>query len=578
MIEKNKSGKTWIFILYLALAVVMTWPLAKSFRRYPLFDQLDSSATIYNFWWQYYSMFDLHISPWFNPMINYPDGYSMVLFPLYLSYGIFSWPLQAVFGTPQAIPGFFNWISILSFALSGFLGFLLFEQITGSRRAGLVSGILFSFIPFHYWHLPRCHTSCLELFLLPIYFYFRLLEKRGVKPGVYFGLALVPIIYQSPNYVIYLTMFFGLHFIYSLILSRSLLDRAWWKGIAAAVVTAAVLGGPLLYEIGKEMANKTMPATSTLQEQNLYSANLLGFVIPGPNQTIYKPLAELGGKAVIPIGSSGKEIFPGYLLLLCAVFGIFLARKHIRQYGFWILALVSFMVLSLGPYLNAASKTFYQIPPPYFFLRKVFPFFEIDRSPVRVVIFGLLALAVFSAGFFKWLEQKLTGKKVGLVFIAIASLAVIELNQAPIKVERVELPELYQKIAAEPGPFTILELPLLPDIYRLSGFFQPGHKKNLAISLTARKIGVGAGDDPLFSYLDEPLRFFNLAPETQERVKNQMKVELRRREIKYVIVFLRFVDDDKKGQIERLAGMLSPVKSFDSSGIFRVYQFDHREK
>jgi len=564
--------------MYLALAVLMTWPLAISFRRYPIFDRLDTAATFYNFWWQYYSMFVLHVSPWFNPMINYPSGFSMVLFPLYLSYGIFSWPLQAMFGSQDALPGFFNWVSILSFAFTGFLGFLLFEQVTGSRRAAIIAGILFSFIPFHYWHLSRCHVSCLELFLLPVYFYFRLLEKRGLKPGVYFGLSLVPIIYQSPNYVIYLTMFFGLHFIYSLIFARGLLDRGWWKAMAAASAVAVVLGSPFLFEVGKEMLHATTPETSTLQEQNLWSANLLGFIIPGPDQKIYKSLSALGGKAVIAVGSSGKEIFPGYLLLLSAILGIFMARKHIRQYGFWILVLVIFFTLSLGPYLNAAGKTFFSVPLPYYFLRKVFPFFEVDRSPVRIVIFASLALSVFSAGFFKWLEQKLEGKKTGAVFVILAALAIVELNQAPVRVDRMELPELYQKIGAEPGQFTILELPLLPDIYRLSGFFQPGHKKNLAISLTARKIGVGAGDDPLFSYWDEPLRFFNLDTETQERVKEQMKSELRRREIKYVIVFLRFVDDDKKEQIERLAGLLGPEKSFDSSGIFRVYQFDHRGK
>lgn len=402
MSEPKKYSLAAVFGFYLALSIIMTWPLAISVSQYPLFDHLDIAATFYNFWWQYYSLFKLHTSPWFNTMVNYPDGYSMVFFPLYLAYGIFSWPLQALYGTPQSLPVFFNWISILSFTLTGLLGYLLFKELTQSSAAALLAGTLFSFLPFHYWHLPRCHTSCLELMLLPIYFYYRLLRTRKMKSGVWLGLSLVPVFYQSPNYVVYLTMFFMLQFCYMMLWDRGSLSANWLRAVALAVAVLALLASPFLWQVGKEVFHKSTPSTSTLQEQSIYSANLLGFVLPGENNRFLSPLSKIGNRLTSGRGVAGREIFPGYLLLLLGVLGIFFARRHIRHYGFWLCCLVFFLALSLGPYLHIGQKTYWELPLPYFYLRKNFFFFQMDRSPVRSCIWALLALTVFANGYLRW--------------------------------------------------------------------------------------------------------------------------------------------------------------------------------
>jgi len=575
MSEPKKYSLALVFGFYLALSIILTWPLAASFSQYPLFDHLDVAATFYNFWWQYYSIFKLHASPWFNTMVNYPDGYSMVFFPLYLAYGIFSWPLQALFGTPQALPAFFNWVSILSFALTGLVGFLLFRELAQSFAAALIAGILFSFLPFHYWHLPRCHTSCLELLLLPIYFYYRLLRRRELKAGAWLGLSLVPVFYQSPNYVIYLTIFFALNLLYMVCFERGSLGAKWLRAAALAFVVLALLTSPFLWQVGKELVRKTTPATGTLKEQAGYSANLVGFVLPGSNNHLLSPLAKMGDRLTSGRAASGQEIFPGYLLLFFGLLGIFFARKNIRHYGFWLCCLFCFLVLSLGPYLNIGRKTYWEFPLPYFYLRKIFFFFQMDRSPVRAVILALLALAVFANGFLAWLQQKFAGGKSEIVFGLVGALALLELNQAPVKVSRVALPKIYQEIASEPGKFAILELPLLPDIYRFSGFFQPWHQKRLALDLTARKEGASLVDDPLLYYFDEPLRFFALDANEQKRAQKAIEAELERREIKFVIVYLKFIDAEKRGDLDRLAQMHWPVKSFDSAGLYRVYQFSY---
>jgi hypothetical protein len=330
----------------------------------------------------------------------------------------------------------------------------------------------------------------------------------------------------------------------------------------------------LLFETGREIRHSA-PTTSTLQEQTRYSANLAGLFLPGEHEQVYRGLGRFSEKLIGEHGVSGKEIFPGCILLASGLLGIFLGRKNIKHYGFWLLSLVVFFVISLGPYLNAGGRTFFSAPLPYYYLRKIFFFFEMDRSPVRIIVLALLALTIFSAGFFKRVGQIFTGGETAVIFNLLALLAVIDLFQAPMQISRVELPAPYQQIASERGQFSILELPLLPDIYRYSGFFQPYHKKALAANLIGRKIGVGYGDDPLFFYFDEPLRFLNLDPESRDKALEQIKAELKRRQIRYIIVYLKFVDNEQNSDIDRLATFLDPQKKIESYKMFRMYQFDY---
>jgi len=558
----------WLF--YFLVSLVLTYPLAFTYHRYPLFDHLEITVTFYNLWWQYYSLFHLKSSLWFNPLINYPDGYSMVFFPLFLSYGIFSSLLQAVFST-EALVGYLNWLWILSFAFSGFLGFLLFRQLSGSRKAGLICGICFSFLPFHYWHLPRLHISCLELLLLAVLAYFYFLGKKSLWSGILLGLSLVFLGYQSPNYLVYLFIFFALHFFYLVIFFRGAIDRLWLKAVSLAGGLFLVLLSPYLWQMVKDLAYQSTPVLSTIREQTRFSANLLGFFLPGEGERFYQSLACLS-KSWITTGIDGKEIFPGYLLLVSGILGMILARRYIKHYGFWLVAFWCFLLLSLGPYLNFARHTYYSLPLPFYFLRKVLPFLEMERSPVRWAIISFLCLAVFSAGFFRYLEEKLSERR-NWIFWLFGLFALLELNQAPIKTDRINLPEFYQRLCSKKGEFSLLELPLLPDIYRYVGFYQVWHHKPLVIDLTARRVGAGLRNSPLLYYLDEPKRFFQLSEKKKEKVREKIQAELKRRKVGYIILWLRFMEKEKAQRLDELIKLLSPVGIERISDLFWIYQF-----
>ncbi len=566
-----------VFMVYFLLSVCMTYPLAFSYHRYPLFDHLEITVTFYNLWWQYWALFHLKINPWFNPIINYPDGYSMVFFPLFMSYGVFSYPLQKIFSAPEVLIGFIHWAIIFSFAFTGFLGYLLFARLSGSKLAGFISGVAFSFIPYHYWHLPRMHLSCLEFILLAVLGYFYLIDKRSARAGIVFGLSLVPLFYQSPNYLFYLSLFFLFHIVYMAIFHRQIISRGWIKGIFIAGITAFLLSSPYLLQVAKDLAHHSTPVLSTLKEQSRFSANIMGFFLPGENQKIYSFFARRASAIIADKGIGGWEIFPGYVALISGILGMIFARRYIFQSGFWIFCFFAYLILSLGPFLNFGSRCFFHFHLPFYYLRKIIPALELERAPARWAIISFLSLSVFSAGFFRWLEERLKGRRRVVVFSLLFGLILLELNQAPLKTNRINLPKFYQELCKKEGDFSLLELPFLPDVYRYTGFYQIWHKKPLVIDLTARKVGAHFWQDHLLFYLDEPKRFFMLEPEKKKQAFEQMKAELLRRKVGYIVVFLRFVDEEKAKELDELIRLFNPQKVYQSQGILKIYKFWEEE-
>src|SRR5262245_543966 len=87
-----------VFMLFLLLAVVETWPLILHINT----SILDSTRTplpdIYNHIWHLHwikqSLVDLHTNPFHTDYLFYPDGENLYLTPLVMVNGILSIPLQ----------------------------------------------------------------------------------------------------------------------------------------------------------------------------------------------------------------------------------------------------------------------------------------------------------------------------------------------------------------------------------------------------------------------------------------------------------------------------------------------------
>lgn len=111
----------------------------------------DTLQYVWDLWQVKMALLDLHRSPlWTTDRIYCPSGASFLFHSLALGLGLLYLPLTATLS-----PSVTNSDAVFrSFVLAGFGIFLPIQHLTGSRRAALVGGFVFTFTPYHFAHLP----------------------------------------------------------------------------------------------------------------------------------------------------------------------------------------------------------------------------------------------------------------------------------------------------------------------------------------------------------------------------------------------------------------------------------------
>src|SRR5262249_61658110 len=152
-------------------------------------------------WYTAHAVFDLHTSPFFDPDIYVPFGFSLFrnLGEVSPATILVSIPLTRCFGEVAT----YNLLIIISFALTGFGAFLLARELRAGFAGALLAGIGASFCPYHFAHAAG-HLSLASTQWIP--FFFLYLERTLRRPrawnavllGLFYALsALVSWYYAS---------------------------------------------------------------------------------------------------------------------------------------------------------------------------------------------------------------------------------------------------------------------------------------------------------------------------------------------------------------------------------------------
>jgi len=150
---------------YLVLTLIMTFPLATEFTTAIPGDGFDGWQNYWNLWWVKKALLDLGTNPFFCDYVYYPTGASLYFHTLNIFNGLFTVPIQAVFGLTVA----YNFVVVFSFVVGGYGTYLLVYRFgAGSpsrpsscsgqgslqgRLAAFVAGLVFTFSPYHFAHL-----------------------------------------------------------------------------------------------------------------------------------------------------------------------------------------------------------------------------------------------------------------------------------------------------------------------------------------------------------------------------------------------------------------------------------------
>ncbi|HET7218105.1 MAG TPA: hypothetical protein VFJ02_08650 [Vicinamibacterales bacterium] len=484
----------FILLAFSALAIVWTWPVAAHLTSRIPHDAGDPILNIWILWWNAHAM--PLTEAWWNPPMMWPMPGAMALSEHLLGVSIVATPVQHLGGGPIAA---YNVCLLLTYALSGFFGYLLVQRLTGSVVAGICSGLAFGFSPYRAGQLA--HIQVLSAQWMP-------LALLGMHAYVSSGRARWLALFAAAWLLQGLSNGYYLLF-FPVLIALWLLWFVDWKreprrGLAL-VGTFAIASAPLLpillryYDVHRLFGLRR--AVSDIRQ---FSATATSFLHPAP-------LLRFWPEGPAP--NSELYLFPGAVVLIVALAGVVAAviRKEESSaarspIAFYLVAALAMGVLALGPggEGNAPALT-----NPYRWLLFL-PGYDGIRAPSRFMMLASLCLSIV-AGLGVAQLARVTWRGRWRATAAALVMAGITIDGVTEPVLMLTPPGRIDLPAASPAP-AVLELPIddpqvsiaamyrsmfheLPLVNGYSGHFPP-HYNILTLALAR-------SDTSVLTYLAE---------------------------------------------------------------------------
>jgi hypothetical protein len=471
------------FAGFAAISVLYTYPLIRDFSTH-VAGAGDSFQFLWDFWWVRTALFRLHQSFFHTDFIFYPPGVSLAFHEFSLLNCFLSLPLQPWLGDV----GVYNLLILGTHVLGGFSAYLLVLHLTGCKKSGFVSGIVFSFSSFHFNHESRLHMASIQGLPLFVLFFLRFTEEPTPKRSAQAALLYIANSLTTWYYMVFLALWgAGVWAASGPRLAKQGKTRAWLRSSALFAGIVLIGIGPFLWPAVREVLGGQR--YMQLNQSRDFSADIAAL--------FYMPFGHvLTGGFFMPLyrelltHPTEREVFLGYLPTLLALVAV--ARGH--RPGRWVAAGAFFLILALGPHPQFRGVEYTSVTLPYFYLAKL-PFLSAMRAPTRclamVSLFEAILAGLGCQRLFAWLERKPSGGKLAALAAALFTVEILaEQLQTPLRfpmtpARAVEHP-LYQALRNEPANAAVLDLPLPWLAYPNPMFYQTIHQKKMLGGYVAR--------------------------------------------------------------------------------------------
>ncbi|MBA3075351.1 MAG: YfhO family protein, partial [Anaerolineae bacterium] len=342
----------------------MTWPLCLHLKTSVIGGLGDNIYFVWLIRWYQKVFLEGQGHPFFNPMMNYPQGWNLSTTETALATALPGVPFSWLFGP---IAGY-NIAMLITFVLAGFFMYLWMRDLTKSKLAALLAGMIFAFSPYHIAHFITGHLNLSGIHWFPLFFWglTKLLNperKLDWKFVVLTGLSLGAIAFTS-MYYLYMTVIFTLLFVLiylSFSRFKPLRNKYFWFNL----VLAAAISLPFLYYSLRPFVNLSTAgilSSRSLEYASMYSASPTDFFLPATDHFLLGRLFSQGfDRSLWGEGS----LYIGFTALVLAVIAI-IKRKQSAHKTLVLTAsfiiLISF-ILGLGINLHWNNQSvIWQIP------------------------------------------------------------------------------------------------------------------------------------------------------------------------------------------------------------------------
>jgi len=492
-----------VLLAYTLLALALTWPLAAHLGSHVPGNGVDDPPLTWNLWWVKYALLDQGANPFDCDHLFYPLGINLAFYTLTVLNGFLSVALQAILGLIPAS----NILLLSSFILSGYGAFLLTSHLLRNTQhatrntayAAFLGGTLYAFASSKLFYAALGQWNIASSQWIP--FYVLYLFKMGEHPRrwrypLLAALFLLFQAYAEMTYASFLVLFTALWAIWQVSTrlrpgGRASLGRIVVNlGLVGLLVVAGL--APVLAAMLPDMRAEGDILTAGGGFADVFSADLLGYLVPTMLHPLFGSLVERFHFD----HTVGQHLYLGYAALALAVLGMVVAWRR-AAVKFWTLAALFFWLLTLGPTLRFNGHDT-GLPLPFALVAQL-PFFEGNRYPSRYSVMLVLSLAVLIAFGIRWLLGKAASRRtlIAACCLLLAAVLLFEHLSIPLPLSDMSVPPVYDTIAALPGDWTLLDLPLAwrngsrvtgtqDPIIMFEQYYQTAHHKRLLAGNTSR--------------------------------------------------------------------------------------------
>ena len=317
-------------VLYAAVAIVATWPVARGLDRNVAGDLGDPVLTMWVLGWNSDQLLAIlrgdfgRLATYFDANIFHPAPLTLAYSEHFIPQAVQALPLFALTGNPILC---YNLLFLSTFVLSGLGGFLLVRELTGDARAGFVGGLLFAFAPYRFPQTPHLQVLSSQWMPFALYGlrrYFTSIDETASagrwRPLLGACAALVVQNLSCGYYLMFFEPFVAAYVLWEIWQRRAWRNRAIWLRLSAAAALVVILTLPLL--IPYLLAHESLGLERGSAELVRYSADVYSYATASPQQAIW-------GETARAFPQAEGDLFPGLVPLLLALTGVVFWRSDV---------------------------------------------------------------------------------------------------------------------------------------------------------------------------------------------------------------------------------------------------------
>jgi len=434
----------YALLLYILFSLVLTYPLISGISTHLGADSGDGWQNVWNLWWMKKAVTELRTSPFFTAYLHHPLGTDLSLHTLNPFNGLISIPLQYFFNLITT----YNIIELFSFVMTGLGMFLLVRHLTKNRPVSFVSGLLFTFSPYHFAHADgHLHLVAMEWIPFYVLYFIKIFDEPRLKNSVLAALFLVLNGLCTAYYALYCIIFSLVHIAWKALSERKIAVSAL-KHLLICFSIFSLLFSPVLITMLRAGASPIKGSHDPVA----FSADLESFVIPSKYLVMGKFFSSVTSRFTGDPHENAN--FMGWIVTLLVLF-LFI-KERTKETLFWFLSAFLFFLFSLGPHPHIGGRVFDTIPLPYLILDRTVPLFSASGVPSRFIAMLNLCILVLAAYSLDLITRKTKIRPI--LFAILSAVMLFEYLDFPFTTYAYPVPSFYRRIAEDRGSYALMDL------------------------------------------------------------------------------------------------------------------------